>query len=160
MIPIIICVVLSGVITLFLIAPIMQSRPRTCYMLMVLIPMASLTGAFAVFPVKTPPPHNNTPLAVPEQSEMHIKLGEFSLAIALLTQFIDENGQNEAISLQLGRAYFAKGLLHAEHNEKSAALENLKQAMDISPSNALFIADLQHFITKVNNMEQKNKAAE
>ncbi len=160
MIPIIICVVLSGVITLLLIAPIMQSRPRMCYMLMVLIPMTSLAGAFAVFPVETPPPHNDAPLSAPEQAEMHIKQGEFSLAITLLTQFLDENGKNEAISLQLGRAYFAKGLLHAEHNEKSAALENLKQAMAVSPKDAPFIADLQHFITKVGNIGQENETAE
>ena len=160
MIPIIICVILSGVITLFLIAPIMQSRPRTCYMLMVLIPMTSLAGALAVFPVNTPPSRSNTPLSAPEQAEMHIKQGEFSLAITLLTQMLDEKGINEAISLQLGRAYFAKGLLHAEHNEKSAALENLRQAREVSPKDAPFIADLQHFTTKVDNMGQDNETAE
>lgn len=160
MIPIIICVVLSGIITMLLIAPIMQSKPRTCYTLMMLIPMTSLAGALAVFPVNMPPPRGNPPLSASERAEMHIKQGTFLPAIQILTQSLDEKGPNEAISLQLGRAYFAKGLLHAEHNEKSAALENLRQAMKVSPENAFFLVDLQHFITRVEVMGQDKEAAE
>ncbi|PCJ98583.1 MAG: hypothetical protein COA45_07650 [Zetaproteobacteria bacterium] len=150
MIPITLCVILGGIITLFLIAPIMHSRPRTCYFLMLFIPIVSLGGALTIFPIDTAKNTISSPLSTYERAETHIKQGDFSLAINILTQALTEKGENHNISLQLGRAYFAKGLLHAEHNEKSEALKNLKRAQDVSPKDAPFLDDLQYFIIKVN----------
>lgn len=162
MIPIVICVILSGIITLFLIAPIMQSRPRTCYLLIVCIPMLSLGASLATFPLEnTQSPHTH-PKTPSQRAEMHIKQGEFDEAIRLLTQIPKENREtteNSAISQQLGRAYFAKGLLHAEHNEQIEALNNLNKALEVSPDDAEFLPDLRHFINRVENMGQENDTA-
>lgn len=157
MTPIIICIVLSGIITLFLIAPIRQSRPRTCYTLMLFIPVATLFGALAAFPpVSNTSLPRNTVVTIPEQAETYIKQGDFPLAIQMLTQHLKEKGRNKDVSLQLGRAYFAKGLLHAEHNENKAALENLSQAQKVSPKDAPYLNALQGFIVRIEDRATEN----
>ena len=149
MIPITICVVISGVITLVITTAIMHKRPYMCYLLMVIIPLITLIFALKIFPITLPAqPKNAT-----ERAEIHIRDGEFTNAINILEQLVETEEKEEKNIIQLGRAYFAKGLLHAEHNEKEQALQHLRKAQTIFPKDSPYTFDLQGFIDKIELMD-------
>lgn len=149
MIPITICVVLSGVITLVITTATMHKRPYMCYLLMVIIPLITLILALKIFPIALPAQLKNAT----ERAEIHIRDGEFTNAIKILEQLIETEGKEENNIIQLGRAYFAKGLFHAEHNEKEQALQHLRKAQTIFPKDSPYTFDLQGFIDKIELMD-------
>ncbi|MGH1378115.1 MAG: tetratricopeptide repeat protein [Alphaproteobacteria bacterium] len=156
MTPIAICLIISGIITLLITIPIMQKRPYICYFLMVSIPLITLATALYFFPIEqAPPPQNET-----ERAETHIKNGDFINAINILENSIKKNEGSEENIIQLGRAYFAKGLLHAENNEKEKALINLRKAQTIFPEDSYYLTDLQGFIDKIEAMDMDTQETE
>lgn len=151
MTPIIICVVISGIITLLITTQIMHKQPYTCYFLMVIIPLSTLLITLFFSPIQSQGQQQNAT----ERAETHIKNGDFINAIKIIEQLIEKKGKNRDIATQLGRAYFAKGLLHAEHNEKEQALYNLIKAQTIFPKDSPYTTDLQEFIDKVGLMSME-----
>ncbi len=173
-IPLIICAVLSGIITLFIIAPIAQSRPKTCYALMVLIPALSMLAYWFAAPYIHGFKYSDAGQKVQENIAEHIltermvknaiqdgsalKLAglyiaqeKFDDAIKLLKAARKKQPDNKDIALQLATAYFAKGLLKAEHNKYEDALENLEQARKDAPEDAPFLEDLDFFIKRIKD---------
>ena len=164
----IISAVLSGIATLFLIAPIMQTRPRTGYFLMVFIPATSLLILFMITPIDLSPPPLADSYAQEEKSlkenlvqkpdnatiildlaGLYIAQEKFDQAISLLRDAQRKAPDNDDYALQLAAAHFAKGLLYAENGEYEQGLKSLYYALAEAPENAPFLPDIEHFIDQL-----------
>ena len=171
MITLIICAIISGAVTLYIIAPIMQSRPAHAYFLMVFIPAISLgilytlrPSAFADLPIakQTSPdiiyanemeqlrdkldvdPENAK--AILDMGGAYISRELYDEAIKLLKDATAKRPENNDFTLQLATAYFTKGLKQAEGKNYDKAIKNLYRALAIAPEDAPFIADIENFI--------------
>ena len=168
----IICIVLSAASTLILLAPIMHSRPKTCYALIFLIPSISLathlfinaTAPYALIDLEKREIKNeaneeetlrqnlekdpNDHSALTQLGGLLTKQERYDEAIAILTEGWRKNDHKD-IKLQLAAAYFAKGLLFAEKEDYSTALYLLRVAKTKAPTDAPFYDDIQIFIDEV-----------
>jgi tetratricopeptide (TPR) repeat protein len=130
--------VLSGITGLIVNTRLGKTRPKTAIILMLAIPTLTL-GLFTASLI-------NPPLPPLEKAGIHIQRGHFDEAIALLTPHHEKEQDNNDIALQLATAYFARGLLHAENDKKNEALQDLNAARSITPPDAPYLDDIQHFI--------------
>ena len=167
----IICAVISGIATLYLIAPMMQNRPRTCYVLIIFIPVISLLGLLMI---SQPPPTDlkpaplidnyaeeakalkekliqkpNDPTIILDLAGVYISQERYTDAITLLRQAQKKSPNNEDFSLQLAVAHFARGLLYAENGNYDAGLKSLLYAVAEAPEDAPFLPDIEHFIAQL-----------
>ncbi len=154
MITLIICAIISGIVTLYIITPIMQSRPAHAYFLMVFIPAISLgilytlrPLAFADLPIykQISPdikyanemeqlrqkldidPENAK--AILDMAGAYISRELYDEAIKLLKDATAARPENNDFTLQLATAYFAKGLKQAEGKNYDIAIKNLYRAI-------------------------------
>lgn len=181
----IICALISGASTIYLTAPIMQTRAQTCYILMIFIPAFSLAGLFIVSPphsFEAAPVHlsnsfdsQETALRTklsqdPENattildlSGLYIAQERFTDAIALLRDAQRKHPENDDFALQLSAAHFAKGLLFAENNDYKNAIKSLQYAQAVAPENTPFLPDIEHFIEQLEKKikdEGKDESAQ
>ena len=172
----IICALISGLCTIYVISPIAMTHARTCYLLMLLIPAVSLGGFIAiggaadVFTEQKQDQISSIALeetfllqeldakpddveALLQLSGVYISQEKFTRAITLLGDALDKNAGHRDIALQLSSAHFAQGLLFAEHKDKAKALISLREAQRIAPEGTPFLPDLRHFIGEIERME-------
>ena len=170
----IICAIISGISTLYLISPMMQTRPNICYVLMIFIPVTSLLGLFVVsspssINLKPAPLVDNfaeeekalmdklaqnpdDPTVILDLAGIYISQERFTDAITLLRQAQAKDTDNEDFALQLATAHFARGLLFAENGDYEQGVKSLLYAVAEAPENATFLPDIEHFI---GEMEKK-----
>ncbi len=164
----IICAIIAGIATLYVSAPLMRTKPQTCYILMFFIPAVSLT-TFMVFMPSAPQYAPSAPVIdVYEQEEIALKKKldqypndattvldlagtyiaqeKYSDAIALLRDAQRKDPRNDDFALQLATAHFARGLLYAENGNYELGLKSLLYAVAEAPENAPFLPDIEHFI--------------
>ncbi len=164
MIPAILIMIAGAVCTLILIAPIAATHKKTCYALIIIIPVLLLSSYIAIFSPdfllqrsdieqleivkvrKTLDSDKNNPDIAVKLAGLYISTEKFDDAITLLENFEQDD---ENIRLQLATAYFAKGLLHAENGQKAQALKALRKAHNVAPEDAGFLGDIVIFIDKV-----------
>ena len=179
----IICAIIAGIATLYVTAPLMRTKPQTCYILMFFIPAVSL-GVFMMLVTK---PSLHSPPApvidVYEQEEIALKKKldqypddattvldlagtyiaqeKYSDAIALLRDAQRKDPRNDDFALQLATAHFARGLLYAENGNYEIGLKSLLYAVAEAPENAPFLPDIEHFIGELEKkIEESNANAE
>lgn len=163
--------IITGIITLFITAPMWNKKPRTSYLLMMLIPAASMGLFLTLFPSTNTSSHNlsspviqtdnNTEVSSLQESlkqnpddantildlaGAYIADEKYGKAISLLKSKQSQFPGNDYIPTQIANAYFAQGLLHAENAEFDTALSSLRYAKIYAPSDADFLPDLEHFI--------------
>ena len=176
MTPLIIFAILSALCTLYLAFPIAMTHKRSCYALMLIIPLFSLviymlTGSPALSskPASTQHissikeeqhllemlNHDKSNIELTSQlAGIYIANDKLDKAIELLSRALIDDADNKDLQLQRATAYFAKGLRHAERNQKKQALKLLRKAYETSPKDAPFLPDIMHFIDKVKSMDE------
>lgn len=176
---IILCALICSACTLYLIAPVAATHKRVCYLLICLLPClalgihlmigsSGLPSQPAMF--DTDPARIDARRAVTEELEamrdlsvdpenvtlmmrlagIRIGQGKFDEAITLLESGAEKFPDNQDIKLQLGAAYFAKGLLLAETGQKEQSVQTLQKALEKTPENAPFLDVLKKILEKIS----------
>lgn len=167
----IICAIIAGIATIYLTAPLMQDKPRTCYIVMFFIPAVSL--AVFMMLVAKPALHSSPApvIDVYEQEEIALKKKldqypddattvldlagtyiaqeKYTDAITLLRDAQRKDPRNDDFALQIATAHFARGLLYAENGNYEIGLKSLLYAVAEAPENAPFLPDIEHFISEL-----------
>lgn len=179
----IICAILGGLSSIWLIMPITKTKPKLCYLLMLLVPLVSLSlflslTMMGVIPTPNAPQisksqHNKSAikeivslkkaLKIDEKSHdniaklagLYISQEQYQEAITLIKD-TPEDIMSDDLNLLLGTAYFAQGLYQAEHKDDENALKSLRKALVASPANAPFLGDIKHFIKIISQHKDKN----
>lgn len=179
----VIFIIITGIATLLITAPLWNKKPRTSYLLMVIIPAIAMAIFMTIFPASTDiSSHSQSSPVIqtgsgddlaslqeilkqsPDDADKIIDLAgayiaeeQYGKAISLLKSKQAQFPDNADIPMQIANAYFAQGLLYAEKAEFDAALSSLRYARIYAPDDAAFIPDLEHFIALIKkDVEQIN----
>ena len=181
----IICAIIAGIATLYLIAPIRDKHPKSAYFLTLAIPACSL-GILLMVSRDLPLPYTSvaieqedpyynqarairaklsqrpdTPELILELSGLQISTERYDEAIDLLSDAHGKAPLNQDFALQLATAHMAKGLLYAEKGQFDQAVKSLLQASVIAPEDAPFTPDIEVFIEQIEKMQaEKEKQAQ
>lgn len=169
----VIAAILSGLCALILVAPSMQTHPKTGFALMWLIPICSIALFMGVTyygsqhtPTRSPSQKNeqiqkeityeesalknapNNKDIILKLAGLHVAIEEYDKAISIIKGYDGYNDEHDLL-LMLSTAYFSKGLLMAERKEYDSAMHYLHLAVTFAPSDAPFTDDIHYFIKKV-----------
>ena len=177
----VIFIIITGIATLLITAPLWNKRPRTSYLLMVIIPAVSMGIFMTIFPAsKDILSHNKSSPVVQTESGYdlaslqeiaeqnpddvdkildlagaYIAEEQYGKAISLLKSKQAQFPDNADIPMQIANAYFAQGLLYAEKAEFDKALDSLGYAREYAPDDAAFMPDLEHFIDLIKKDKEQ-----
>lgn len=170
------CAVLSGACILYVIAPVVQSKPKRSYVAMLIVPLLSL-GVYMAFNFihiqSEQPDYLQATLDKQLKEEQLLRAGigdkvsgfrpsdierilklagiytsqeRYQETIDLIGLAQKEYPNDNDLALQISTAYFAWGLKNAEQQQKDQALKMLEKARMSAPEGAPFLEDLESFI--------------
>ncbi len=175
---VILSIVISGVIALFITHRFLRERMGAGLAVMFLLPLLGC----GLYVYLTKPPTAAEPLQAPAytpatqedvealsktleaapddlgsviaMAEAYMSRDEYDEAITMLKSK-EQNFPQGELTVQIAKAYFAKGLLFAEQGRFDEALKTLRTAREVSPESAPFLPDLDHFIRMIENRMAK-----